>query len=108
RTDGKEPQSVNLLLTQEQARELEEGQKQGTIRLTLRNVGDNRPVAVTKLADLKLDPPVDAKDPAPADAPPQDNGSATPPPPPVQIRKLRGVQESVVIVQPTEKVAVRP
>jgi Flp pilus assembly protein CpaB len=105
RTDGKEPQSVNLLLTQEQARELEEGQKQGTIRLTLRNVGDTRPVAVTKLADLKLDPP-DAKDPALPQ--PQLQETVTQPTPPVQIRTIRGSHEGIVLVQPTEKGAARP
>jgi len=106
RTDGKEPQSVNLLLTQEQARELEEGQKQGTIRLTLRNVGDNRPAAITKIAELNIEAPPDAKGPAHADGQQQD-GSAAQPPQPIQIRTFRGNQEAIVIVQPTEKSPVR-
>lgn len=104
RSDGKEPTSVNLLLTQEQARELEEGQKQGTIRLTLRNVGDNRPVAITRVADLKIDAPPDPKEPPPAHAR-QEDGSAAQPPQPVQIRTLRGSQEAIIIVQPSDKVA---
>src|SRR5207245_1972295 len=85
KNDGKEPNSVTLLVTPEQAKDLELGQKQGSIRLMLRNAHDDQRAEVTKLADLKID------------STPEDGSGQTSSTPfdavgQVQIRTIRGSQ----------------
>lgn len=92
KTDGKEPHSVTLAVTHEEARDLDSAQKLGSIRLTLRNAGDTLPVSVTRLADLRIEPPVEEAQVAPQPAP----AAPAAPPPPVQIRTLRGTQPGVL------------
>ena len=89
KSDGKEPQSVNVLLNQKDAEELEAVQKQGTIRLALRSPGDTQPAVVTLVADLK--PAVQ-----PAASPPE---SHAPPP----IRFIRGFQEDEKFILPAKQ-----
>jgi pilus assembly protein CpaB len=107
KSDGKEPHSVTLLLTQDQARELEEGQKQGNIRLTLRNIGDNQPAPVTKLADLKLDTTQEEPK-TPELKPAVVTQTIVQPPAPPQIRTLRGTQAGVEFVPASPETPVKP
>jgi Flp pilus assembly protein CpaB len=77
--EAKEAKSVDLLLTPDQADELELGQKQGTLRLNLRNSTDP-PAQVTRVADLKIEP-VDA-----------DAGQSQGP---KRIREIRGAEQTL-------------
>src|SRR5262249_45634564 len=56
RVDPKEPRSVTLLVTPQQAAKLDLGQNKGILHLTLRNPDDHAPAATrpTTLADLGL------------------------------------------------------
>jgi pilus assembly protein CpaB len=116
RVDVKDLRSVTLLVTPRQANLLDLGQNKGTLRLSLRNLDDDRDAGVSPvtLADLRFrqekpwdervkglleviakvraQPPVPAP-PTPAIAP------APPPPPQMYIRTLRGTREGSVSVQ---------
>jgi pilus assembly protein CpaB len=102
KVNANELRSVTLLVTPRQAKMLALGQQKGILHLSLRNPHDKKFVRrdVVTMEDLRFmeGKPVDAK---PADKPAE--VEAPPPPPPLQIRTLRGSQESVIYIPSTPK-----
>jgi pilus assembly protein CpaB len=104
RVDVREQQSVTLLVTPQQATELDLGQNKGTLHLSLRNPEDAE-LTLTKpstLVDLHLFEPKPraneklANDKEPVEPPVR----VEPEPPSVQVRTLRGTQEGSVLIAP--------
>jgi pilus assembly protein CpaB len=92
-----ELRSVTLLVTPRQAAMLALGQSKGILHLSLRNPNDRNPIqrGVVTMDDIRFleGRPADSASEMPTEAP------APPPPVPLQIRALRGSQESVIYVQ---------
>jgi pilus assembly protein CpaB len=99
--DTNELRSVTLLVTPDQAAQLDLGQNRGTLHLSLRNFQDNEPAETrpATVKELRLHQEKPAAPPAaPAATPPPAPSPvivADKPPPPRQIRTLRGSHEGV-------------
>jgi len=110
KVDTKDLRSVTLLVSPQQANQLDLGQNKGMLHLALRNLEDNK-AALTKAAtllDLRFRPEKPwewAKgalgwlDKAFGQRPPAPPLKAPEPPPTVQIRTIRGVREGAVLIQ---------
>ncbi|MBV8310086.1 MAG: Flp pilus assembly protein CpaB [Planctomycetaceae bacterium] len=110
KVDTKDLRSVTLLVSPQQANQLDLGQNKGMLHLALRNLEDNK-AALTKAAtllDLRFRPEkrwewakgvLGWLDKAFGQRPPAPPLKAPEPPPTVQIRTIRGVREGVVPIQ---------
>jgi pilus assembly protein CpaB len=97
-----ELRSVTLLVTPRQAAMLALGQSKGILHLSLRNPNDRKPIrgGVVTMDDIRF---LEGKpvDPTPNKAAVVEAPPPPPPPPPLQIRTLRGSQESVIYIPAT-------
>jgi pilus assembly protein CpaB len=118
--DTNELRSVTLLVTPDQAAQLDLGQNRGTLHLSLRNFQDNEPAKTrpATLTDLRFRQEKPAPPPPPAAPPPTEpvvvTATAPPviiadePPPPRLLRTLRGSHEGGLLVYPLAAMPHRP